>query len=271
MRLMILAGILLANMCAVPALAQATYELYLGGTQVTSDNASNVTGAWKKAGTISFDADSRTLTLKDAVIEAEGDDNCIRNGLGKMTVQFIGNNHLASVYGSGIYNDMNGNMTITGDSVKIETSQQSSIFTSYDSNLKIVGCRIDAKGLWGITGVTGKKNENLTIENATVYANGKYGSISSLALFTLKNSYIASPADAVWNADCCALCQNTGIITGKYVVIKPGANTGVSSAANVNAITVRQIYNSTGRPSRQLRKGVNILKLSDGTARKVIL
>ena len=55
--------------------AQTGYELYVGGTQVTTDNAANITGAWLKSGSVAFDASSITLTLTNVSIEAENDIN----------------------------------------------------------------------------------------------------------------------------------------------------------------------------------------------------
>lgn len=251
--------------------AQTGYELYVGGTQVTTDNAANITGAWLKSGSVAFDAASMTLTLTDVSIEAENDINGIRSGLNGLTIKFMGNNLIKTYYASGIYNDVNGGMTITGDSVKVETSQQSAIFTGYDSQLTISKCTVDAKGLWGLTGVTGKKNEKIAIDHATVYAYGNYGSISSLSAFTLTGCQIKNPLNAEFNSDYHAVCYNGDIVMKRYVTIKPDKSAGIEATKAKDDIVIEAIYNTSGRRIDQMQRGINIVRTKKGSTRKIMV
>ena len=50
------------------------YDLWIGGTQVTSANDDDIKDSVIKSGKVSFDKESRTLTLKDTEISGEGQD-----------------------------------------------------------------------------------------------------------------------------------------------------------------------------------------------------
>ena len=64
-------GLQAAGMEAESLSPQATnYNLWVGGVQVTSDNASNITGDRITGGTVSFDAGTNTLTLNNATISS---------------------------------------------------------------------------------------------------------------------------------------------------------------------------------------------------------
>lgn len=67
-----------------------TYNLTVAGVQVTSDNASNVIGD-NITGSVSFDAQTNTLTLANATITgSETVGGCILSGLSSLTVRLVG-------------------------------------------------------------------------------------------------------------------------------------------------------------------------------------
>ncbi|MGG6545231.1 UNVERIFIED_CONTAM: hypothetical protein NY100_07375 [Prevotella sp. 15_C9] len=262
---------LVAGMCPSIGFAQTNYDLFIAGTQITSENAENLTGEWLKSGEASFDNTTNTLTLKDAFIEAKGDDNGIKSEMKNLTIRLEGNNSIKSVHGTGIYNDANGNMTITGDSLKVETEQQSAIFTGYDSKLTIINCRIGAKGLWGITGVTGMKNEQLTIKNAAVNAYGKYLTIGELANVELDNSLLIAPKNAKWNSEYHSFCIQNEPIGKRTIVIKPDTDNGIAQLNTPEQTTTKEIYDLSGRKIKKLKRGINIVRSSNGKTNKTIL
>lgn len=98
------------------------YDLWIGGVRVTSDNASNITGA-DISGTVSYDAGTNTLTLNNATVGAYEfgtfwhDTSCIYSE-NDLIINLVGNNTLTGTDkgGSsyGIYLD-SGNLTFTGN------------------------------------------------------------------------------------------------------------------------------------------------------------
>ena len=98
------------------------YSLWVGDTQVTSENAANITGSDPVQA--SYDADSNTLTLNNYTYDGFGCDNddvkaAIKARMDDdFTIDLNGDNTVKHVYketsaGAGIYAD--NNMTITGE------------------------------------------------------------------------------------------------------------------------------------------------------------
>ena len=104
------------------AWGQTSYELFIGdyegydeptpvGVAVNSSNASNITHDCIKAGTVSFNYDSRTLTLNNATIEGS-----IYSG-GALTINLIGDNYITAADSSAIIGEGSEaalNLTIKG-------------------------------------------------------------------------------------------------------------------------------------------------------------
>lgn len=80
----------------VSMLAQTEYALWIGGTQVTSDNAQNITGE-NISGTVSYEASTKTLTLRDAVVTGNTiSGGCIISGLDALTIAIAGYNTITT-------------------------------------------------------------------------------------------------------------------------------------------------------------------------------
>lgn len=76
--------------------AQTEYALWIGGTQVTSDNAQNITGE-NISGTVSYEASTKTLTLRDAVVTGNTiSGGCIISGLDALTIAIAGYNTITT-------------------------------------------------------------------------------------------------------------------------------------------------------------------------------
>ena len=66
------------------------YNIVVGGVQVTSDNAANITGD-HISGTVSFDVENNTLTLDNATIDmTDADVNAVTSALETLTVRLVG-------------------------------------------------------------------------------------------------------------------------------------------------------------------------------------
>lgn len=98
-------------MALMPTVAFAeptSYNLWVGGVEVTSDNASNITGKGiKGTGTVTYDDSTKTLTLNNVNIDSV---YSFENGVGKDS---------AGIYVSGDFNGdlkikLVGENTITG-------------------------------------------------------------------------------------------------------------------------------------------------------------
>lgn len=114
--------------CLIPATAFAAtnYDLYVGSTQVTSENAGNITGAGIE-GTVSYDAGTNTLTLNNATITSHNGNEGIQTQSNGLNIKLIGSNTV-----EGQYNDGDGNygiyvrgaLTFSGDGNLTVSSEQ---------------------------------------------------------------------------------------------------------------------------------------------------
>lgn len=172
--------------------AETTYDLWVGGVQVTSANKDNIVvpGA---TGTATYDHDSKTLTLNNfsytgqgyvydypwcAAIYTQND----------LTVNLVGSNTVtASVTGDYTAEALNvgGALTITGDSGSTLTlTGTGRKGVDCGGNLKIEDVTVNATGLSSLCSWEG----NITINNATVYATATGSGIYEGAIIALKKN-----------------------------------------------------------------------------------
>lgn len=91
--LWLLAALLLLAPTGLRAQDVVSYDLWICGTQVTSENADNVTS--DNLSTVSFDAATNTLTLNGASLSGVTLTNgCIVSGLSELTINVVGDNTL---------------------------------------------------------------------------------------------------------------------------------------------------------------------------------
>lgn len=92
------------------------YRLWIADRWLTSENCNNISNFSGVSGRVSYDPDSRTLTLDNATITAtseDGDGECIRNYIdGGITIKLIGSNTIIPNKERGIYTHQH--LTIKG-------------------------------------------------------------------------------------------------------------------------------------------------------------
>jgi len=172
--------------------AETTYDLWVGGVQVTSTNKDNI-DIPDAIGTAKYDPDSNTLTLDNFSYEGQGyvydDPWCAaiytQNDL---TVNLVGSNTVtASVTGDYTAEALNvgGALTITGDSGNTLTlTGAGRKGVACGGNLKIENVTVNATGLSGLCSWEG----NITINNATVYATATGSGIYEGAIIALEKN-----------------------------------------------------------------------------------
>lgn len=114
---------LLIAMCALPqqAQAQTEYELWICGTKVTSHNCDDLSNISGVSGTVKYDSNSKILTLENAKLTAEGNNNCIKSYIDGLTIEVSGNNELNATYSS---ININAPTTISGSGTLNAKSEQ---------------------------------------------------------------------------------------------------------------------------------------------------
>ena len=211
-------------MMALPTTAQAQteYDLKICGTQVTSDNCGDLSVIDGVEGTVKYDPNTQTLTLKDAKLNAG--DNCIWSEVDGLTIEVSGTNEVNATNGSAIY-FYSAPATITGGGTLNVNCQTNCGIYAYETNLTIKDCIVNAKGKYGIAGRNGS-NEKLLIKNATVRAEGEQGSICDFKEITLEDCAITQPAGARFDEAKHAVVLNGEVVTSE-VKIEPVTEYGL--------------------------------------------
>ena len=177
------------------------YSLWVGGTRVTSNNASNIPAAISQnqtGGTASYDAETRTLTLDnykysgDCVgkyVNAAGNsyncstvifikDNIIDTIIIKGAVSLIQSNSSNSPYGlTYLVSDRKLTIKGEGENPKLTVTGGNSNGTGasngmyvYSSHLHIKDCAVEATGGNSVIDSSGIFSSKITLENSTLTA-----------------------------------------------------------------------------------------------------
>ena len=115
------------------AWGQTDYGLTVAGVDVTSANASNITGQYLTEGTAVFDANSNTLTLTNVAIGYGG----VQSGLENLTIIFNGTNMIESYIGANA--DVAGTHNLTlqsgteGSTMYLDNTVGKSIIDGFDN------------------------------------------------------------------------------------------------------------------------------------------
>ena len=152
------------------------YNLWVGGVQVTSANAENITGDGIK-GSVSYDPDTNILTLKDATISGSSDIDIPEwkaniYATGDLNVSFSGtnvvsgNNANIAIYSSGGKIEVTGKGSLTAEGNITGILTYSSVTITDCEQLTVTGH--DNSGICGDNGVT-IKSSTVTASNCNNY------------------------------------------------------------------------------------------------------
>ena len=232
------------------AMAQEKYGFMVAGVDVTSDNYLDLTEINGVSGKVYFDPNTRTLTLDNATIEADGC-NAIYNQTCKyLVIELLGTNTINVTNSAGIYTcESTAILGGSGSRLTIKNDRCAVLFES--SPLEIVNCWLEVEGDWGISANDNVAEEVLTIRNSHVEATGPTGSICDIAGLELEGCYIDIPSNAAYNADTKSVAVNGETVTSK-VVIEPnsyGIYIADKPVTTLNYKDLTSIYGVSGSAS----------------------
>jgi hypothetical protein len=206
-------GTLVANewvTISKPAEVQ-TYNLYIAGIQVSSENQEDVLGD----GTVSFDPETNTLTLINANI-TPAEDNGIRSTISDLQIRLIGQNYITpeqyyaciDFLGTGTQ----GTIVFYGGG-SLELKSPSTAFLTVHNLVFTDGVKVSAESMhyWGITGPTYGGYPSITMSGEETVLMAKSGDsyCGSLVFFkslTLNDGLtIGLPEGATF-------VENTGVV-----------------------------------------------------------
>jgi len=238
--------IMVFTMLPTAVFAATTYEIWVGGIQVTTDNASGVTGEGI-AGTVTYDAGTNTLTLNNATITgyytnefshaagifAKYDINIVLQGSNSIDIS-------PTIRVSGVTSD-SGGVALSGDgilTINLGTSSQFSMGISsfsFTSTNSITGCTVTTTG--GAT--TGSTNSSsigisvfgpLLIEDATVIASGGSATWNSSLGILTESSLTVKDSSLTATGDTQALYHGGSISASDSTVTASSNKEGIGAA-----------------------------------------
>ena len=192
------------------------YGLKIAGVDVTKKNCKDLSVIDGVDGKISYNPETKTLTMEDVTINITGENVGIWNKEVKgLKINLVGNNTITS---SEACISISETSTISGSgTLRLKSSGNCGIFLP--SSLAVEGIKLYAEGEWGITGQVFQKSGNvLTIRNAYVEVTGSKGSVGDLENLILDGCSITQPNGAEFDAQSHSVLLNDEIVTDKVVI-----------------------------------------------------
>ena len=200
-----------------------SYGIKIAGKDVTSLNYKDLSVIDGVDGKMSYNPETKTLTMEDVTINITGENVGIWNKEVKgLKINLVGNNTVTS---SQACISISETSTISGSgTLRLKSSGNCGIFLP--SSLAVEGVKLYTEGKWGIAGQVFQTSGNvLTIRNAYVEAKGSVGDLENLIL---DGCSITQPNGAEFDANVHAVVLNGKAVTDK-VVIEPD-NYGIQIA-----------------------------------------
>ena len=249
-----------------------TYGISIAGTPITNCNRLGVGSKYitsKGATAVTFDGD-KTLTLTDATIDyGEEKTNAIKNAsVDGLTISLVGTNVITNSQSG--HNSLNvpvnisANTTITGEgSLTVESLP----VRAYDNaNLTFK----DAKDVTIKNDLMGQNSTTpsvLTVDNSNVKVGGYVCFFQNV---TWPNGKLLTPVNGYYDTTERYIFDANGN-KAKTVVFGDKDATGIEAVEIDNDAEVKAIYDAAGRETTTAKRGLNIIRMSDGTVRKVMV
>ena len=200
------------------AMAQETYGIKIAGEDITGYNRYDLTEISGVSGKVSFDPNTRTLTLDNATIEANDYNAILNETCDYLSIELIGTNTIYVTGAAGI--KLKEETTIWSNSGgKLSVKSDGCALLFGGCPLEISNCWLEAEGAWGISANNNVAEEVLTIRNSHVEAKGSTGSICDIANLVLEGCSITQPDGARFSTQNNAVVLNGDMVTDKVVIV----------------------------------------------------
>ena len=210
--------LMIMMMSSAFAMAQETYGIKVAGEDITSYNRYDLTEISGVSGKVSFDPNTRTLTLDNATIEANDYNAILNETCDYLSIELIGTNTIDVTGAAGI--KLKEETTIWSNSGgKLSVKSDACALLFGGCPLEISNCWLEAEGAWGISANNNVAEEVLTIRNSHVEAKGSTGSICDIANLVLEGCSITQPDGAWFSTQNNAVVLNGEMVTDKVVIV----------------------------------------------------
>ena len=219
------------------------YGIKIADVDVTEKNCKDLSVIDGVDGKMSYDPETKTLTMEDVTINITGEKAGIWNRDVKgLKINLVGNNTITANQ-AGI--TIGQPSTISGSgTLRLKSSDNCGLFLP--SSLSVEGISLYIEGLWGIAGQIFQTSGNeLTICNAYVEATGSSGSICDLQNLVLDGCSITQPEGAEFDAQYHSVLLNGEVVTDK-VVIEPDNYGFKIAGVDVTALNCKDLSGIDG-------------------------
>ena len=218
-----------------------SYGVRIADVDVTALNCKDLSVIDGVDGKISYDPETKTLTMEDVTINTTDFYGIVNNDVMDMKINLVGNNTITTTNACiTIYKTS----TISGSgTLRLKSSSDCGLYMK-SSSLTVESVKLYAEGIYGVAGFDGVSGETLTLRNAYVEATGSNGSICDLQNLILDGCSITQPTGAAFDANVYGVALNGELVTDK-VVIEPVTN-GISDITTDVPAHAKGIYSVTG-------------------------
>ena len=246
-----------------------SYGMYIGEALVSNANETDIDGK----GQFAYDPATKTLTLKSANFD---DTTGLRGGgienhkVEGLTILLTGDNTLTT-RNNGIYAE--GSVTITGEGTLNVVSKNNTALWLFGADCTVSGPKVSLKGKnHAIHGE--RRNETLHVQNTatelTLRTEG-FGTLSGIgALLLDQGLYITSPWQAFFDDTYGGVAVGNSLYSGTIIISNREPSNGIGDAVMDNGGMAEAFYDTAGRRLQQQQRGLNIIRMSDGTTRKIV-
>ena len=252
------------------------YGIKVGGVEVTYCNRQGVGSKYITAGggeAVTYNPGDKVLTLNGATINTDGGSNinCIRNvSVDGLTINVASDSRLEPRVDSwgGFYTNKNTTITGAGKLTVDYINNPNFCFSVSGGSLTLKDINMSIAG--DLKGYTSGGDNYLYIDLAAGKRVEVAGSVYDFTDITFRNgSKLLEPEGAWYDNTNKFVTTGSGKATG--IVFADKDATGIEGVLMSDAdLKVEGIFDAQGRQLQQMQKGVNILRMSDGTTRKVV-
>ena len=251
------------------------FGIYVGGVEVTACNKAGIGSKYITAGggqAVAYDPTNKILTLNGATIDVgsvvgpSGANPILNQSMNNLIINITGDNTL---HADGNWSAINlkKNTTIQGSGKLHMTGCSGELYAYDNSEIKLTDVDINMESsLSGLT--TSKLYVSLTTPGKRISVGGFVYQWNPIYL--QNDTQILEPAGAKIGSDYTCIATADGY-SAKGVVFADKDATGIEGVLLNDAdLKVEGIFDAQGRQLQELQQGVNILRMSDGTTRKVV-